>query len=181
MISKAVTFHFCLMLSLCLAHLIIVVTCSINLLQTINTIKDSAVCTSVHISNHGLYLLANFIAMIFFFDMARNSRVHSTDVLIFTTKRKYVRFGLITPFLLAVGYLVANLVCEKFKFPRLDTMIYCSHLGLELYLVQMYLGWFQTQLINLTDATELGNLGSGGDAKGKVDKDTTFSQPAQSS
>ena len=119
---------------------------------------ETLICSTSHLFNHGCYLSFNIIVLAFFFDCARNARIHSTDVLIFTTKRRAARFGMPFPITILGGHFFANVVCKTIKFPRFHTMFYCTHLLVELALIYFYFGWYQRQLITLTDSTELEDI-----------------------
>lgn len=131
-------------------------------------VGETKICSSMHLFNHGIYLLFNLLILFFFFDCARNSRIHSTDVLIFTTKRRAAKYGIPIPFVLLAGYFATNYSCKVIKFPRLHTIVYCFHLLVEIGLIYGYFGWYQKQLVNLTDATELDEVND------NVDNEKTF-------
>lgn len=150
--------HFCLMISLTLIHLFISLTVMFSILSTFAMVGETKMCSSMHLFNHGLYLLFNLMILFFFFDCARNSRIHSTDVLIFTTKRRAAKYGIPIPFLLFAAYFATNYSCKVIKFPRFHTFVYCFHLLAEIGLIYGYFGWYQKQLVNLTDATELDEI-----------------------
>ena len=158
MISKAITMHFCFMMTLTILHVIICITASMHFLSHINMPGETKLCSTSHLFNHGLYLAFNLIVLMFFFDCARNARIHSTDVLIFTTKRKAAKYGVPIPFIQFGGHFVANIFCQAIKFPGFHTLFYCSHLVIELGLIYFYFGWYQRQLVSLTDSHELDEI-----------------------
>lgn len=155
--------HFCLMITLTILHLVISFTVSLSILGTFSITGETKICSTMHLFNHGLYLLFNLLVLYFFFDCARNSRIHSTDVLIFTTKKKVAKYGIPIPIILFAGHFMANYTCKTIKFPRFHTFVYCFHLLVELGLMYGYFGWYQKQLVNLTDATELDEIQGGGE------------------
>ena len=158
MISKATTVHFCFMMSLTVLHLIIGLTSLMDLLANLHIPGETFRCSYSHFFNHLLYFSVNAILLLFFFDCARNAKIHSTDVLIFSNKKRFTKYGIPVVVLQFLGYFLADFTCQTIKFPGFRTTLYCLHLIIEVALVYYYFGWYQRQLVSLTDSQELDEM-----------------------
>lgn len=134
------------MLFFCLLHFIIILVTILDLISKLLHKLDTNLCYTFHTLNHSVYILFNITVFFFFFDCARNARIHSTDIVIFDTKKKLWIYALIIPVVLLGGHFLANIMCSIIKFPKLHTIVYSFHIGFELLIVYFYFGWYQRQL-----------------------------------
>ena len=143
MIERAITIHFCFMMTLTAIHVVICITATMHFLTHMFIPGETKFCSSCHLFNHGLYLFFNLAVLVFFFNCTRNAKIHSTDVLIFTVKRNTAKYGLVIPIVQFIGHFLANISCQTIKFPTFHTVFYCTHLFLELGLIYFYFRWYQ--------------------------------------
>ena len=155
MISKAITVHFCFMMTLTVVHTLICFTAIMHFFGKMNMPGETKLCSTSHLVNHGLYLGFNVVVLLFFLDCSRNAKIHSTDVLIFSQKRKSAKYGVPIFVIQIICYFFANFVCKTIKFPGFHAVFYLSHLFLELVMIYYYFKWYQRQLVKLTDSHEL--------------------------
>ena len=140
------------MMSLSVLHLVVGLVSLMDLLGNLHIPGETFRCSSTHFFNHLLYLGFNAILLLFFLDCARNAKIHSTDVLIFSNKKRFTKYGIPVFVFQFLGYFLSDFTCRTIKFSGMRSALYCLHTIVEVGLVYYYFGWYQRQLVSLTDS-----------------------------
>ena len=134
------------MILFCFVHFIIITLTLLDLLGRMSKTLDTNICYTFHTINHAVYIIFNCVVFFFFFDCARNARIHSSDIMIFDAKKRIWKYAILIPLILLIGHFVANASCAVFKFPTLHTIVYTTHIGIEFVVVYFYFTWYKNQL-----------------------------------
>lgn len=156
--------HFCLMMTLTTIHLNLLDSGSVPLRRFQHKKRDESLFNNALIQPR---IIPSFQhpRLIIFFRLCKKLKNPFNRRFDFYNKKKVAKYGIPIPFILFAGHFMANYTCKSIKFPRFHTVVYCCHLLVELGMMYAYFGWYQKQLVNLTDATELDEIGGDGDGQ----------------